>query len=266
MVAEHTQAGQWLSKGDPVVTVADLLEEVEIHANVDQRQLPNVQIGAAVKVQVDGVIPSEWEGRVAALVPRSQWESGSRMFPVKVSVPNQVTEIDGRVEPVLHEGMLARVTFFGPPHEATLVPKNAIVRSETASRLYAVVPGEKPDAGKARPVILEEGGAFGERVEILSGELAAGMQVVTEGAERLTPFADIIIQTDAPPGGAPTAGGAPTPGGAPGGSAPAAPGSGASPDTHSPSAAEPPAADSAAGSEPAETTSPRPAAAADRGE
>ena len=199
VVVEHTEAGQWLSKDAPVVTIADLLDAVEIVANVDQTQLGNVQIGSNVTVTVEGIEPQTWTGCVTSIVPRSQWETGSRMFPIRVTVPNQTVEVEGRVEPVLREGMLARLTFSGPSHEATLVPKNALIRSETNTRLYAVVPGEQPGTGKARPVVVQEAAAYGDRVEVLGEELQAGMEVVTEGAERLTPFADIQIQSDAPP-------------------------------------------------------------------
>ena len=198
VVQEHTEAGQWLAKGDPVVTIADLLEVVEIEANVDQSELSNVEAGATVVVTVDGVEPRHWEGKVLSVVPRSAWESGSRMFPVRVSVPNRVVEVNGREQPVLREGMLARVTFSGPKHEATLVPKNALVRSESGTRLYVIVPGEKRDEAKARPVMIQELGAYGDRVEVQTEELRPGQQVVTEGAERLKPFADVMIQPDGP--------------------------------------------------------------------
>jgi RND family efflux transporter MFP subunit len=201
VVSEHTEAGQWLSKGASVVTLADLLGEMYVIANVDQRELHNVQLGADVTVTVDGIEPREWPGKVVALIPRSQWESGARTFPVKVAVQNQVTLVEGRERALLNEGMLARVVFFGAAREATLVPKSSLVRAETGARLYAVIPGDKPDTGKARPVMVQEGGAYGDRVEILGEELQPGMLVVTEGAERLTPFADVSIQRDAPPAG-----------------------------------------------------------------
>ena len=212
VVAEHTQSGQWLAKADPVVTVSDLLDKVDVVANVDQRELANIQLGADVDVIVEGTSPREWRGCVTALISRSAWERGSRTFPVKVTISNQLAMVEGRPQPILREGMLARLIFSGPEHEATLVPKNSLVRSETGTRLYAVVPGQTPEAGKARPVIVQEGGAFGDKVEIFGDELAPGMLVVTEGAERLTPFADITIQSDAPAG---------APGGPPGGGAPA---------------------------------------------
>lgn len=210
VVAEHTEAGQWLSKGDPVVTLSDLLEEVEVVANVDQRELRNVQPGGTVTALIDGVDPREWTGCVVAVIPRSDWERGARTFPVKVTIPNQVVSAEGLIQPVLREGMLARIRFTGPEHEATLVPKSALVRSETGTRLYAVIPGEKPGTGKARPVMVQEGGAYGDQVEVLGEDLQPGMLVVTEGAERLSPFADIVLQSEAPA----AASGAPAPVGA----------------------------------------------------
>jgi RND family efflux transporter MFP subunit len=210
VVAEHTEAGQWLSKGAPVVTLADLLEEVEVIANVDQRELRNVQLGGTVTALIDGVEPREWTGCVVAVIPRSDWERGARTFPVKVTIPNRVVTRDDLIQPVLREGMLARIQFTGPEHEATLVPKSALVRSETGTRLYAVIPGEQPGTGKARPVMVQEGGAYGDQVEVLGEDLQPGMLVVTEGAERLSPFADIVIQSDAPA----AASGAPAPVGA----------------------------------------------------
>ena len=57
----------------------------------------------------------------------------------------------------------------------------------------------RSDTGKAKPVMLQEGSFFGDRVEILSSDLQPGMPVVIEGAERLQPFADVQILPDAPP-------------------------------------------------------------------
>jgi RND family efflux transporter MFP subunit len=206
VVREHTESGQWLAKADPVVTLADLIEEVHVVAHVDQRELRNVQVGAEVTVEVDGVTPREWTGKVISLIPRSQWETGSRTFPVKVAIKNELVTIEGRERPVLNEGMLARLIFEGPPHDALLAPKNALIRSETGTRLYTVKTGEKPNVGTAIPVVVQEGRAYADRVEILQGDLEPGMAVVTEGAERLTPFADVIIQPQQPAsGGAATA-------------------------------------------------------------
>ncbi len=200
VVREFTQRGQWLAKADPVVTVADILEVVHVIANVDQRDLPYVQIGAMVDVEIDATSQKTWPGKVVTIVPRSDWESGSRTFPVKVEVPNVMKESGSQKFPTLTEGMLARVTFKGPPHQAILVPKDSIVRSEAGSKLFVILGDpDKPGTGKAKPVMLQEGSFFGDRVEILASELQPGMSVVVEGAERLQPFADVQILPDVTP-------------------------------------------------------------------
>lgn len=202
IVEEHTESGQWLSKGAPVVTIADLQQEVEVIANVDQRDLPNVRIGAQVQVEIEAAAQREWTGTVASIVPKSDWESGSRTFPVKVTIKNQLLSAGEKTIPVLSEGMYARVTFAGQPRQARLVPKNAIIRSESGSKVFVALPGEPR---KAKPVEFTEGNAFGDRVEVLIGALTVGEQVVIEGAERLAPFAElnIVDRNAAPPAGGP---------------------------------------------------------------
>ena len=200
VVHEFTQRGQWLAKGAPVVTVADILDEVHVIANVDQRDLPYVQIGSTVDLEIDATAQKTWQGTVVTIVPRSEWESGSRTFPVKVAVKNIIKESGSHKFPTLTEGMLARVQFKGPPHQATLVPKDSIVRSEAGSKLFVILADPaKPGTGKAKPVMLQEGSFFGNRVEILASDLQPGMPVVVEGAERLQPFAEVQILPDAAP-------------------------------------------------------------------
>lgn len=193
IVAEHTEAGQWLSKGDSVVTISDLLDEVYVIANVDQLEISNIRPGAKVDLEINAPGKSAWKGIVESIVPRSEWRTGSRTFPVKVVVQNEVIEVGGKPQPRLSEGMYARVIFTGIPQEALLVPKNAVIRSEIGSRVVAVLPGETPQTGTAKPVMIQEGVAYGEMVQVLDGELNPGMTVVTEGAERLSPFQSVQI-------------------------------------------------------------------------
>lgn len=193
IVEEHTEQGEWLSKGDPVVTIADLLDEVYVIANVDQLEVDNVRPGAEVDVEIQAPGKSRWTGRVESLIPKSEWQSGSRMFPVKVVIPNELFDVDGKQTPRLAEGMYARVTFRGEPRTALLVHKNAVIRSEIGSRVVAVLPGESPQTGTAKLVPIEEGTAFGDSIEVVSGDLTPGMTIVIEGAERLSPFQSVQI-------------------------------------------------------------------------
>ena len=193
IVSEHTQGGEWLSKGDSVVTVSDLLDEVYIIANIDQLEIQNVRPGTEVDVEINAPGKKQWKGTVESIIPRSQWKSGSRTFPVKVIVKNEVIEVAGKKQPRLSEGMYARVTFTGEQKEALLVPKDSVIRSENGSRVVTVLPGEKPGLGTAKLVMIREGIAFGDFIEVLDSELQPGDTIVTEGAERLTPFQSVQI-------------------------------------------------------------------------
>ena len=200
IVREQTFVGQWLSKGDPVLTLA-MLDEVDVVANVDQRDLCHVRPGQSADVRVTGSGQRGWKGTIVHIVPRSDWKTGSRGFPVKVRLTNDSVVVDGKRMPVLKEGMMAEVTFTGSPIDALLVPKDALVRTSRGAILYVFDPSkDDPQTGSVRQVIVELGISEGTKIQVIADDaddVAAGMQVVTEGAERLRPFQNVRIAPDA---------------------------------------------------------------------
>jgi len=268
----HSYLGQWLSKGDPVVTLT-LLDTVDVAAIVDQRDLGLIRLGEKAQFRVKGIEPATWEGTIVQIIPRSEWETGSRGFPVVVRLKNEFREVQGFRRPVLKEGMMAEFTFSGPPVDATLVPKDAVVRTTRGNQVYVFQPeGPDPNKGKARLFIVETGVSDGTSIQVTAEGLVAGMQVVVEGAQRLRPFQDVQIaaagqqiseeDSGAPPAGSTPAEGAP-PEGAPAQQAPAgaAPAEGA-PSTQQPAAGEPSAPKPAADKPSAKQTDQPPAGAA----
>jgi len=148
VVKEHTYRGQWLSKGDPVVTLARM-DEVDVIANVDQQDESLVRLFDDAQIRINGISQRDWAGRIKAVVPRSEWQSGSRGFPVKVRLRNSRITVKGvdedgseytRILPVLKEGMMAQVTFSGAPLEAVLAPKNALVRTSRGTQMFLFKP------------------------------------------------------------------------------------------------------------------------------
>lgn len=217
VTAEHTFRGQWLSKGDPVVTIARM-DEVDVLVNVDQRDLKHVRVGDDAAVEIAGASPVEWSGKIVAVVPRSEWKSGSRAFPVKIRLTNSFEERDGRKSPVLKEGMMATVTFRGPPQQALMVHKDALVRTTSGVNVHVFLPETEYDPqtqtkGSAVQVPVDVGVAEGEMIQIIpraapSGgppgppgvekpevKLADGVLVVSEGAERLQPVQANVVTT-----------------------------------------------------------------------
>ncbi|GAB4143153.1 MAG: hypothetical protein Tsb009_14050 [Planctomycetaceae bacterium] len=259
VVKEHSYIGQWLSKGDSVATLA-MLDEVDVVVNVDQKDLPHIQIGKMADVKIpgydltaittksndslsglivletpdeihlereDGSIqkiakseiltrgPKPWTGRILQIVPQSEWQTGSRAFPVKVrirnhfrnvSVPAETKNSAGRKSsspkmvkrrlPVLNEGMMATVTFRGRKVKTRLVPKDALVRTTHGFRINLFRPG-KPGSnlGSTIQLTVRTGMSVGDHIQVSvqpknpgdPADLTDGMLVVTEGGERLLP-------------------------------------------------------------------------------
>lgn len=212
IVQEHTYIGQWLSKGDPVVTMARM-DEVDVMVHVDQADLPHIRLGQPARVTVKGADQTEWIGHIEHIVPESDWQKGSRGFPVVVRIPNKLVTVEAtdskgssrqQKVPMLKAGMLARVTMEGPAVETLLVHKDALVRTTRGTKLYVFDPAEanaeldpkEPVMGSVQrfdikaDLAMSDGEMIGVRLAEDSpagaGEnaLKPGQWVVTEGGER----------------------------------------------------------------------------------
>ena len=180
-----TEPGQWVHVGDPVALLINL-DVVEAVVQVDESYLPLVQLGRAVQVQADA-LPGPYrtlQGTVARVVPRAQWEQGSRSFPVHVRIENPKQND----QPLLKEGMMVRVRFQGAPRRLTLVPKDAVVRSSGRPLVFVLNQDNQVQA-----VPIEEGQAYRGWIEVRSGNLEPQSLVVTDGAERLRSFMEVEV-------------------------------------------------------------------------
>lgn len=197
VVEEHTYVGQWLSKGAPVVTLAELTE-VEIEVQIDQHYIDQIAPGRPVMLNVQGTGSRNgrtraWTGEVDSVVPRSNWKDGSRSFPVIVRVKNEINESTMPPVPALREGMMAEVTFQGEGVDGVLVPKDSMVRTSRGTFIYVINPPVEGEALSVRQVLVEPGLSDKTWIQVTGENLAADMRVVTEGAERLRAFQTVII-------------------------------------------------------------------------
>lgn len=193
VVEEHTYVGQWLSKGAPVVTLSNL-NEVEVEVQVDQQYIDQIRPGRQVALRIQGTgAVDEWTGEVATVVPRSNWEEGSRSFPVIIRIKNNFDESTIPRTPALREGMMAEAEFTGGQQEAILVPKDSIVRTSRGNFIYVVNPPAEGKPLSVRQVAVIPGISSDTWIQVTGENLDAGMQVVTEGAPRLRPFHTVEI-------------------------------------------------------------------------
>ncbi len=194
---EHTEVGQWVAKGDPVVELVDIskvLVEVPVLEDYVGRLRPGMKwIGVEVNA-LRGEELEPWvadklrQGVIDAVVP--QGDVRSRSFPVKVLYDNPV--VDGR--PLLAAGMLARVTLpVGDETEVLAVPKDALVLGEGEAKVWVVNPEAEPPK-QVRPVPVQVGTASDERWIEVKGDLKEGELVITKGNERVVPVAPVKVE------------------------------------------------------------------------
>jgi RND family efflux transporter MFP subunit len=171
VTAEHTQVGQWLGAGDPVVELLSL-DELEVRVEVPEQYFRSLNPGARATVSFEALPGFNVTGQITAIVPRA--DPAARTFPIKVRISNR----EGRIG----AGMLAQVAFpAGESYRATVVPKDAVIRRGPQEYVY-LINGDNT----VRMVEVKTGEGAGSWVEV-RGELRAGEKVVTRGNERLFP-------------------------------------------------------------------------------
>ena len=174
---EHTQIGQWLATGSPVVTLIDL-GQVLVTVDVPERYAVKLQPQGSADVAIRSLSEEMLIGNPYVILPEGN--PAARTIPVKVQVNNPKFEI--------RSGMEARVTFsLGDLRIALLVPKDAIVTSGNNRSVFTLLDG------KAQPVAVIVKGYYGGDVAV-EGHLKPGDRVVIRGNERLRPGQAVIVQ------------------------------------------------------------------------
>jgi len=187
VVTEHTEVGQWLATGDPVVELAEL-DTVDVRVLVLEDYVRYLRVGTEARVTLGALPGRTFTGHVALIVPQA--DTRSRSFPVEVQLKNQ--EMAGGI--LLKAGMFARVTLpVGRNAKALLVPKDALVLGGPTPTVYVFdANGDDPGKGKVRPVSVVLGIASQGLIQV-SGQLKLGQQVVARGNERLGVGQEVTI-------------------------------------------------------------------------
>ncbi len=189
----YLEVGQWVQQGSPVADVVKL-DPLYVRVYVPESVIPQLEKGGEAKVYIDALGGEAFVAKVDQILP--QGDTSTRTFAVKLLIENK----DGRIRP----GFFARVSLLGRQiSDGVVVPKNAVVTQNEASRVVVVTDG------KAVIVPVQLLGSDGEHfaVKPLQGELKAGMMVVTRGNESLRPGQDLQVPGAGghPPGGKPPA-------------------------------------------------------------
>lgn len=176
-----TEVGQWIGEGDAVVEIL-ALDELEIAIEVPEVHIGKVRMNQRAEVRLEAYPETVLAGRVSVMIPQANAEA--RTFPVKIAVPSGGG--------LVRSGMLATVTLEPrAPRAATIVPKDALVRSEAGWSVFVL---KDNNTVGALPVRMGDG--VGEWVEIV-GTLSPGDKIVTRGNERLRDGQSVSASRDA---------------------------------------------------------------------
>ena len=176
VAAEHTQVGEWVHTGGPVVTLVDT-SRVLIKVDVPETYAVNIKTDSMAHVTIDSLDKKPISASVYAMPPKG--DPNARTFPIHIRVPNP----DKRIK----SGMAATVSFnLGAKRMLTLLPKDAIV-TDGNQRLVYVVANDT-----VAPISINVVG-YHDNNAAVQGDLKPGQQVVVRGNERLRPGQSVKV-------------------------------------------------------------------------
>jgi RND family efflux transporter MFP subunit len=178
IVAKLVEVGEWVQRDAAAVELV-ALDLIRVRATLPQRDYARVSPGSKVRLSFDALPEQVFDGEVVARV--ASGDQRTRSFPVLIDLTNP--------DRLLAPGMSARVSveLNDGTIEALTVPRDAIVAKSDGSRQVWRVDADADGIPRAKPVRVETGRAIGDRLELLSGAVDVGDQVVLLGNESLKP-------------------------------------------------------------------------------
>ena len=201
VVAKYAELGEYVPVGSQIVDIVST-GRIDARIMVPEESLSLIEVGSELDVIIDS-LGLELRGKVFSI--NAQGSVGSRTFPVRVELDDQ----DGKLMP----GMGVSV-FVPVMRESTelLVPKDAVLTKPDGSTIWVLKsnngkPGEEQETEilVAEPipvrVLSHTRDAYAIACEREGDRelVAPGVQVVTEGLERLIPGATVYVDSDTTP-------------------------------------------------------------------
>jgi RND family efflux transporter MFP subunit len=189
IVAKLVEVGEWVQRDEAAVELVQL-DRLRVRATLPQRDYTRLQTGSRAQLRFDALPQQVFDGEVVARV--ASGDERTRSFPVLIDLPNP--------DRLLAPGMSARISveLNDGTVDAVTVPRDAVIAKSDGSRQVWRVDADEDGVPRVQPVRVETGRAVGDRLEILSGALDAGDQIVLLGNENLKPGQAVAPQQPDP--------------------------------------------------------------------
>ena len=162
IVEKKINLGEMAMPGQPVLKIEDN-RHLRLEVAVRECDLPHIQAGKEVTVQIDALRGRELRGRVAQVVPAADVRTHS--FLVKIDIPG---------EKGLITGMYGKAFFSTGTRSTLLVPRSSVVEMAGITGVYVVGADNKAIFQMVQLGVVRDG-----TVEVLAG-LKAGDRVVAD--------------------------------------------------------------------------------------
>ena len=173
---ESTEVGQWLKKGDSVISMLQL-DSVKVRVPVPEKYIQGLNVGDESVVNFPALGNITRTGHIVHIVPQA--DKRARTFPVYIKIDNK--------DEAVKSGMFAEVTFeMGALMSATMILKEGIVRRGGGEFIYLAVDG------KVIEVPVETGIAHKNLIQIMA-DVKPGVDVIVRGNERVRNTQDIQV-------------------------------------------------------------------------
>jgi membrane fusion protein (multidrug efflux system) len=191
----HVNLGQYLSPGDPIVTL-QALNPIYVNFGVPQQTAGQMRVGRQVHITTEDVSGAEFSGRVTAI--DSIVDETTRNIQVQATLANP----EGKLRP----GMFVQTeVVLGASSTAVSLPASAISYAPYGDSVFIVTDLKNPNGQTYRGVrqqFVKLGSARGDQVAIISG-VNPGDEVVTSGVFKLRNGAAVVVNNKVRPGNNP---------------------------------------------------------------
>jgi membrane fusion protein (multidrug efflux system) len=187
----HVNLGQYLSAGDPLVTLQSM-SPIYVNFGVPQQAAGQVHVGGTVRVTANDLTGAGFTGRVTAI--DSIVDEATRNVQVQATLSNP----QGKLRP----GMFVQTELIlGAASAVVSLPASAISYAPYGDSVF-IVTDLKDTSGKTyrgvRQQFVKLGGSRGDQISIVSG-VNAGDEVVTSGAFKLRNGAAVLVNNKVRP-------------------------------------------------------------------
>ena len=184
--------GQYLSTGDPVVTLQSF-DPIYVNFSLPQQNLSKLAVGQTVELHADAFDNEAFAGKINAI--NSLVDQTTRNVQVQATLSNP----DAKLRP----GMFVKVSvLMNESKEVIAIPATAIHYAPYGDSIFIVSDMKDPQSGKpykgVREQFVKVGQARGDLVAIDSG-LKPGEEVATSGVFRLRNSAPVVVNNQTKP-------------------------------------------------------------------